>query len=177
MFSSTLLPTLVFLTGANLFLIGGAFYNLRGHHIYNLDEHETYMDELEGTLREHVGVVEESLNRIESIATEEDGGKLIDKPYMARGSDEKKDKEKSLSHDPNQCHHYSTDFLLPLKAFHLETFLDSSSSVLASSSIHHNLPLLTSPNHLSLPSCSTALVHLVPSLCSTASGARVFEHG
>jgi hypothetical protein len=55
-----------FLMGlANLFAIGGATYHLRSHHIYNLEEHEARMDELEGTLRGHIGLIEESLERIE----------------------------------------------------------------------------------------------------------------
>lgn len=94
MSSSVFLRTLVGLAGANLLLTGGAFYNLREHHIYNLEEHEARMDELEGTLRAHIGVIEESLDRIEGIAKEEDRGKKINELYMARGRDEKKDKEK-----------------------------------------------------------------------------------
>lgn len=55
-----------FLMGlANLFAIGGATYHLRSHHIYNLEEHEARMDELEGTLRGHIGLIEESLERLE----------------------------------------------------------------------------------------------------------------
>lgn len=55
-----------FLMGlANLFAIGGSTYILRDHHIYNLEEHEARMDELEGTLRGHIGLIEESLERLE----------------------------------------------------------------------------------------------------------------
>jgi len=94
MSSSALLRTIAGLTGANLLLTGGTFYNLREHHIYNLEEHEARMDELEGTLRAHIGVIEESLDRIEGIAKEEDRGEKINKLYMARGKDEKEDKNK-----------------------------------------------------------------------------------
>lgn len=55
---------------ANLFVIGGATYHLRSHHIYNLEEHEARMDELEGTLRGHIGLIEEALDRLEGKAGE-----------------------------------------------------------------------------------------------------------
>lgn len=92
MSSTNLLRTLVGLTGASLLLTGSAFYNLRGHHVYNLEEHEARMDELEGTLRAHIGVIEESLERIEGRAKEEDRGKKTQELYMARGRDEKQEK-------------------------------------------------------------------------------------
>jgi hypothetical protein len=34
---------------------GIAHYNLRDHHVYDLEEHEARMDEPEGTLRGHIG--------------------------------------------------------------------------------------------------------------------------
>ena len=43
---------------------------LRTHHIYNLEEHEARMDELEGTLRGHIGLIEEALDRLEGKAGE-----------------------------------------------------------------------------------------------------------
>ena len=92
--SSTLPRILVGIAGANLLLTGGTFYNLREHHIYNLEEHKARMDELEGTLRAHIGVIEESLDRVEGIAKESDHGKKIDELYMARGRHEKENKEK-----------------------------------------------------------------------------------
>jgi len=55
-----------FLMGlANLFAISGSTYLLRSHHIQNLEEHEARMDELEGTLRGHIGLIEEALDRLE----------------------------------------------------------------------------------------------------------------
>jgi hypothetical protein len=58
-----------FLIGlANLFAIGGSTYYLQTHHVYNLEEHEARMDELEGTLRGHIGLIEESLERLEGKA-------------------------------------------------------------------------------------------------------------
>lgn len=63
------------LLGANLSAIAASTYILREHHIYNLEEHEARMDELEGTLRGHIGVIEEALDRLEGKATEADRGK------------------------------------------------------------------------------------------------------
>lgn len=61
----------------NLSAIAGATYLLRSHHIYNLEEHEARMDELEGTLRGHIGYIEESLDRLEGKGTEADRGKKM----------------------------------------------------------------------------------------------------
>jgi len=47
------------------------FY-FKSHHDYNLQEHEARMDELEGTLRGHIGLIEESLERLEG---KKSGGK------------------------------------------------------------------------------------------------------
>ena len=61
----------------NLTAIAGATYLLRAHHIYNLEEHEARMDELEGTLRGHIGLIEEALDRLEGKSTENDRGKKM----------------------------------------------------------------------------------------------------
>ena len=65
------------LLGINLSAIAGSTYLLRSHHIYNLEEHEARMDELEGTLRGHIGLIEEALDRLEGTATEADRGKKM----------------------------------------------------------------------------------------------------
>lgn len=65
------------LLGVNLSAVAGSTYLLREHHIYNLEEHEARMDELEGTLRGHIGLIEESLDRLEGNATEADRGKMM----------------------------------------------------------------------------------------------------
>ena len=62
---------------ANLSAIGASTYLLRSHHIYNLEEHEARMDELEGTLRGHIGIIEEALDRLEGKGTEADRGKKM----------------------------------------------------------------------------------------------------
>jgi hypothetical protein len=65
MAASALRSPTFFIGLANLFAIGGSTYHLRNHHIYNLEEHEARMDELEGTLRGHIGLIEEALDRLE----------------------------------------------------------------------------------------------------------------
>ena len=74
--SASVLRSPTFLMGlANLFAISGSTYVLRSHHIYNLEEHEARMDELEGTLRGHIGLIEESLERLEGSKLAEKGKK------------------------------------------------------------------------------------------------------
>ena len=62
---------------ANLSALAGATYFLRSHHVYNLEEHEARMDELEGTFRGHIGLIEEALDRLEGKAVEGDRGKKM----------------------------------------------------------------------------------------------------
>jgi hypothetical protein len=50
---SPLYPLFSLLT--NLTAIGGATYHLQTWHKFNYEEHEARMDELEGTLRGHIG--------------------------------------------------------------------------------------------------------------------------
>ena len=96
--SSRILTSIFGLTVANIALTGTTFYNLREHHVYNLEEHEARMDELEGTLRAHIGVIEESLDRIEkTVNSKPEGTKFAgdksDEYYSKRGRDDK-DKKK-----------------------------------------------------------------------------------
>ncbi|KAI9726895.1 MAG: hypothetical protein M1828_000243 [Chrysothrix sp. TS-e1954] len=72
----------------NLSALAGATYLLRSHHIYNLEEHEARMDELEGTLRGHIGYIEDALDRIEGKGG--DKGQKMNELYNQRGKDEKK---------------------------------------------------------------------------------------
>lgn len=55
--------------GITLSAITTSTFYLRSHHIYNLEEHEARMDELEGTLRGHIGLIEEALDRLEGTAS------------------------------------------------------------------------------------------------------------
>ena len=65
------------IVGTNLLTVGASTYLLRSHHIYNLEEHEARMDELEGTLRGQIGIIEEALDRLEGKGTEADRGKKM----------------------------------------------------------------------------------------------------
>ncbi|CAF9930146.1 hypothetical protein IMSHALPRED_008090 [Imshaugia aleurites] len=47
------------------------------------------MDELEGTLRGHIGLIEEALDRLEGKGTEADRNKKMNEYYGKRGRDEK----------------------------------------------------------------------------------------
>ncbi|THY42380.1 hypothetical protein D6C99_07467, partial [Aureobasidium pullulans] len=67
------------------------FQDRRSHHIYNLEEHEARMDELEGTLRGHIGLIEESLERLEGKQITK--GQKTEELYSKRGKDEKKEKK------------------------------------------------------------------------------------
>lgn len=49
----------------NLTALGGMTMYFKSHHDYNLQEHEARMDELEGTLRGHIGLIEDALERLE----------------------------------------------------------------------------------------------------------------
>ncbi|KAH7390234.1 hypothetical protein BKA64DRAFT_118235 [Cadophora sp. MPI-SDFR-AT-0126] len=53
------------------------------------EDHGARMDELEGTLRGHIGLIEEGLDRLEGKATEADRGQKMNEYYGKRGRDEK----------------------------------------------------------------------------------------
>lgn len=74
---------------ADLTALGAMGVYFKSHHDYNLEQHEARMDELEGTLRGHMGLMEDSLERIEGkkINGQSETAQAI---YTARGSDEKK---------------------------------------------------------------------------------------
>ncbi|KAK3676877.1 hypothetical protein LTR78_003081 [Recurvomyces mirabilis] len=75
----------------NLAALGGMTMYFKSHHDYNLEEHEARMDELEGTLRGHIGLIEDSLERIEKKKM--DGkSERAEQLYTSRGRDEKKQK-------------------------------------------------------------------------------------
>jgi hypothetical protein len=64
-------PTAI-LQALTLGSLGAMTMYFKSHHDYNLQEHEARMDELEGTLRGHIGLIEESLERLEG---KKSGGK------------------------------------------------------------------------------------------------------
>ncbi|KAK3045037.1 hypothetical protein LTS18_014730, partial [Coniosporium uncinatum] len=55
----------IYLPLANLVAVGGSTFYLRSHLVHNHTEAEARMDELEGTLRGHIGLIEEALDRLE----------------------------------------------------------------------------------------------------------------
>ena len=68
---SSALRSPTFLMGlANLFAIGSSTYIIRSQQLTHLEENEARMDELEGTLRGHIGLIEEALDRLEGKAGE-----------------------------------------------------------------------------------------------------------
>ncbi|KAK5009811.1 hypothetical protein LTR28_013275 [Elasticomyces elasticus] len=105
---------------ANLFAIGGSTYYLHTWHAHNLEEHEARMDELEGTLRGHIGLIEESLDRLEGKQKKGDEGKktidsvapLADLPLVA--------------YPPFQAQHPTAKDarIQQLRAFHLLGFIE-----------------------------------------------------
>ncbi|KAF2822900.1 hypothetical protein CC86DRAFT_372686 [Ophiobolus disseminans] len=70
---------------ANLLAIGGSTYYLQSKIAYNLEEQESRLDEIEGTLRGHIGLIEDALDRIEG----KKDGKKMEELYGKRGRDEK----------------------------------------------------------------------------------------
>jgi len=86
-FRNPLVPLLTMLTAVG----SSTYYNDRWHRFAH-EEHEARMDELEGTLRGHIGLIEEALDRLEGKAKEEDRGKKTDEYYNKRGRDEKEKK-------------------------------------------------------------------------------------
>lgn len=75
---------------ANLTALGAMTVYFKSHHDHNLNEHEARMDELEGTLRGHIGLIEDSLERIEGkkMNGQSERAQAL---YAARGGGEKTD--------------------------------------------------------------------------------------
>lgn len=53
----------LFSLAANLTAVGSATYYLQSWHKFNYEEHEARMDELEGTLRGHIGYASFTLSK------------------------------------------------------------------------------------------------------------------
>ena len=75
---------LVPLTG-NVLAIGSATFYLQSKINYNLEEQEARLDEIEGTLRGHIGLIEDALDRIEKKPNQNHQEKL----YNERAKNEK----------------------------------------------------------------------------------------
>lgn len=78
-------PKIMFPAGLNLLAIGGSTYYVRSRINYNLEEQEARLDEIEGTLRGHIGLIEDALDRIEG----KPNAKKQEELYGKRGRDEK----------------------------------------------------------------------------------------
>jgi hypothetical protein len=72
-------------TSLNLLAIGSSTYYLQSKIAYNLEEQEARLDEIEGTLRGHIGLIEDALDRIEG----KKNGNKMEELYGKRGRDEK----------------------------------------------------------------------------------------
>jgi hypothetical protein len=70
----------------NFLAIGGSTFYLRSKIDYNLEEQEARLDEIEGTLRGHIGLIEDALDRVEG----KKNGNKMEELYSKRGRDEKK---------------------------------------------------------------------------------------
>ncbi|PQE15649.1 histone acetyltransferase subunit protein [Rutstroemia sp. NJR-2017a BBW] len=77
--------TLLAINLATLFGVAGGTYNLRSHMIELSEDHEARMDELEGTLRGHIGLIEDALDRLEGKPSQN----KMDQYYGKRARDEK----------------------------------------------------------------------------------------
>ena len=75
----TILPTL------SLFAIGASTYYIRTLADRNLEEQEARLDEIEGTLRGHIGLIEDALDRLEG----KPDAKKQEDLYGKRGRDDK----------------------------------------------------------------------------------------
>lgn len=72
----------------NLLAIGGSTFYLQTRIAYNLEEQEARLDEIEGTLRGHIGLIEDALDRIEG----KKNSNKMEELYGKRGRDEKEKK-------------------------------------------------------------------------------------
>jgi len=68
--------------------IGGSTFYLQSKIAYNLEEQEARLDEIEGTLRGHIGLIEDALDRIEG----KKNSNKMEELYGKRGRDEKEKK-------------------------------------------------------------------------------------
>lgn len=90
-FTSTLFkPKVLAPFVGNVVAIGSATYYLQSKLNYNLEEQEARLDEIEGTLRGHIGLIEDALDRIEKKPNQNHQEKL----YSQRARDEKKEGQK-----------------------------------------------------------------------------------
>lgn len=93
MSTTTLLRSITALTASTLALTAYNTQNANAKLERNYEEAEARMDELEGTLRGHIGIIEESLERLEKQAGSQGLGKGMgakaEELYAGRGRDQK----------------------------------------------------------------------------------------
>ncbi len=72
--------------------VGAVYYNTNSKLERNLEESEARSDEIEGTLRGHIGLIEESLERLEGKGGGWGNGmgSKTEEMYQSRGKDGKK---------------------------------------------------------------------------------------
>jgi hypothetical protein len=87
-FNTLLTPKVLIPLTGNVVAIGSATYYLQSKLNYNLEEQEARLDEIEGTLRGHIGLIEDALDRTEKKPNHNHQETL----YSQRGRDEKKGK-------------------------------------------------------------------------------------
>ncbi|KAF2134789.1 hypothetical protein P153DRAFT_362520 [Dothidotthia symphoricarpi CBS 119687] len=78
-------PKIIIPSAINIFAIGSSTFYLRSKINYNLEEQEARLDEIEGTLRGHIGLIEDALDRVEGKPNANKQQEL----YGKRGRDEK----------------------------------------------------------------------------------------
>ena len=88
-FNTLLKPKVIVPLTGNVLAIGSATYYLKSKLNYNLEEQEARLDEIEGTLRGHIGLIEDALDRIEKKPNQNHQEKL----YSERTRDDKKGKK------------------------------------------------------------------------------------
>lgn len=78
-------PQILVPTSLNILAIASSTFYLRTRLNHNLEEQEARLDEIEGTLRGHIGLIEDALDRIEGKPNAQKQQDL----YGKRAKDEK----------------------------------------------------------------------------------------
>jgi hypothetical protein len=58
-------PTVFIPLLGNILTVASSTYYLQGRLDYNLEEQQARLDEIEGTLRGHIGLIEDAIDRVE----------------------------------------------------------------------------------------------------------------
>lgn len=79
-------PQILLPASLNILAIASSTLYIRSRLNYNLEEQEARLDEIEGTLRGHIGLIEDALDRVEGKPNRNRQEEL----YGKRAGDEKK---------------------------------------------------------------------------------------